>query len=97
MSRPLSSRDWFGKASAGLVMGFLLALGLAGLMRALLGLKEAFFSLPGQFTMWAMSPVWSLVLSFCFMFRSGVRAWVALGAANALLWAIVWLLGGFGA
>lgn len=94
MTRQLSSRDWFGKTSAALVLGFLLALGAAGLFRALGGIEDAYFSTKGQFAMWLMAPVWALVLSLCFFFRSGIRAWGWLAAANAVLWGIVALLGG---
>lgn len=94
MRTRLSSKDWFGKAAAGAVLGFLLALGASGLFRALAGVDEAFFSTQGQLSMWMMSPLWALVLSLCFMFRSGARAWSWLAATNLLLWGGVWLLGG---
>lgn len=93
MKRALTSRDWFGKASAGLILGFLLALGSGGLFRVLLGVKDSFFSTRGQLSMWMISPIWALILSFCFMFRSGARAWGWLAAANLALWGLVWLLG----
>lgn len=94
MKYQLSSRDWFGKASAALILGFLLALGSAGLFRTLGGLEDAYFSTKGQFSMWLMAPVWALILSFCFFFRSGTRAWLWLAGANVVLWGVVALLGG---
>lgn len=97
MRPELSSRDWFGKASAGLVLGFLLALGAGGLFKTMSGVGDTFFSTKGQLAMWMMSPVWALVFSFCFMFRSGGRAWIWLAGANLLVWAAIWGLGGFGA
>ena len=97
MRRPLSSRDWFGKASAGLILGFLLALGAAGLFKMATGVEETFFSTKGQFAMWMMSPVWALTVSLCFLFRSGLRAWVWLAAANLVLWALLASLGGLAA
>ena len=33
MKRALSSKDWLGKSSAGLILGFLLALGAGGLFK----------------------------------------------------------------
>ena len=86
MKGELTSRDWFSKASAGLILGFLLALGLSGLLAAALGISDNFFSTKGQLTMWSMSLSWSLVLSFCFLFGSGLRAWIWLGLANVLVW-----------
>ncbi|MGO1003479.1 hypothetical protein [Lysobacter sp. CA196] len=88
----LESRHWFGKASAGLILGFGLALALSGLF-AWLG--------PGgidggggkvQFNMWLIAPIWCGVLSFVFLFRSSVRAWSWLGLANAAAFALLWLV-----
>jgi len=92
--RPLSSRDWFGKTLAGLILGFFLALGLAGLLRVLANDGLPFFSARGQLSMWLMAPVWGLVLSFCFLFRSSLRAWGWLFVANLPIWGLTALLGG---
>lgn len=94
MKHQLSSQDWFGKTSAALVLGFLLALGAAGLFRTLNGIDDAFFSTKGQLAMWMMAPVWALVLSLCFFFRSTLHAWGWLAAINAVLWGVIALLGG---
>lgn len=96
MKGELTSRDWFGKASAGLVLGLIIALGVSGLLTALMGLKDTYFSLPGQFTMWMMAPIWALILSFCFLFRSGTRAWICLGAVAGALWLALFLIGSLG-
>ena len=93
MTQEISSRDWFGKSSAGLVLGFVLAVGAAGLFRQAMGLKEAFFSTQGQFSMWLMSPVWAGVLSFCFLFPSTRAAWGWLGLASGIVWATLFALG----
>jgi hypothetical protein len=47
----------------------------------------------GQFVMWMMAPVWGLTLAFCFLFRSGLRAWLWLGGANLLVWSLLMLTG----
>ncbi|MEE4451006.1 hypothetical protein [Novosphingobium resinovorum] len=94
MSAPrLTSRDWLGKASAGLVLGFVLALGLSGLLAWAIGVSDTFFSARGQLAMWSMSPVWCIVLSLCFLFRSGLRAWAVLGLASAAVWAALYATG----
>lgn len=87
MTEELSSRHWFGKASAGLILGFLLALGLSGLLAWALDVGDTYFSTRGQLTMWSIAPVWTGVLGFCFLFRSGGRAWGWLALANAVVWA----------
>ncbi|MBW4329264.1 hypothetical protein KY084_00030 [Stakelama sp. CBK3Z-3] len=94
MKTQLTARDWFGKASAGLVLGFVIALGVSGLVSLALGVGDAYFSTTGQFTMWLIAPVWSLILAFCFLFRSGLRAWVLLGIVALIAWAALYVLGG---
>mgnify|MGYP001168456324 FL=1 len=92
----LGSRDWFGKATAGVILGFGLALASSGLF--------AWFGPGGilagtgktQLNMWLISPVWLTVLGLCFMFPSGRSAWGWLGLANSaafgMLYAGRWLL-----
>ncbi|MFT3976879.1 MAG: hypothetical protein QM688_07175 [Sphingomonas bacterium] len=94
MKREVSNRDWFGKASAGTLLGFFLALGAAGLFKLAAGVGDTFFSTKGQFAMWLMAPVWAGVLSFCFLFSSTRCAWGWLGLANALLWGFLFMSGG---
>lgn len=86
MKRQLSSRDWFGKSSAGLILGFLLALGASGLFKSAAGLTDTYFTTKGQFAMWLMSPVWAFVLSFCFLFPTTRSAWGWLAIANGAVW-----------
>lgn len=94
MKPQLTAKNWFGKASAGLILGFLLALGTSGLFRVLGGVDEAFFSTKGQFSMWLMSPVWALAVSLVFLFRTSARAWAWLALANAVIWGLIAMLGG---
>ena len=84
MSREISNRGWPGKVSAGVICGFLLALGAAGTFKFAAGVGDTFFSTRGQFAMWLMAPVWAGVLSGCFLFPSGRSAWGWLGLAG--LW-----------
>ena len=92
MKRALSSKDWLGKSSAGLILGFLLALGAGGLFKVLGGVGDTFFSTKGQLAMWLVPPVWLGVLSFVYFFSSGLRAWAWLLGANALALGFWWLL-----
>ena len=87
MSAQLTSANWFGKAAAGLVLGFTLSLGLCGLFARFGPGDVSFMSGQGQVTMWLMSPLWAGFLSFCFLFRSVARAWLGLGLANLVAWA----------
>lgn len=86
----LSSRNWFGKASAGTVAGFFLALAVCGVLVQFGPLEVGHFSAQAQVAMWLMAPLWAVILSFCFLFHSGVRAWAWLGGANGLLWGLLY-------
>lgn len=76
-------RDWFSKTLAGTLLGFTLAIGCSGLLA--LALSGLAFGTRAQLAMWLVPPVWLGVLSACFMFGSGLRAWLWLGAANLLV------------
>ena len=77
----LQSRHWFGKTTAGVVLGYALSVALSGVIALLT---------PGglagegklQFNMWMIAPLWATVLGFVFLFRDGRRAWSWLGAAT---------------
>ncbi|TNE62607.1 MAG: hypothetical protein EP335_11490 [Alphaproteobacteria bacterium] len=83
----LSSKNWLGRASAGLILGFGIAIGLSALF--------AHFGPGGfngestkmQMTMWMTSPIWVTVLCCCFLFQTGLRAWLWLGATNIFIFA----------
>ncbi len=92
MSAPLSARHWFGKVSAALIMGFVVTLGLSGLLSQAIGVGETYFSTRGQLTMWFMAPVWCGLLSFCFLFHSGRQAWAVLTIAAAAIWLLLFAL-----
>lgn len=94
MKPALTSRDWLGKTLAGVILGFTLGLGLAGLFLWIMGPGIAPFSAKGQFAMWLMSPVWALSVGLVFLFRTPARAWLGLGLANLCAWAPLWALGG---
>ncbi|MGD9544277.1 MAG: hypothetical protein AB7F41_08475 [Methylocystis sp.] len=79
-------RDWFSKTSAGAILGFSLAIALAGLFA---WLSPGGLTAPNKFqiVMWLIAPIWLSTLSFCFLFSSGVRAWLWLGAGNLIAYA----------
>ncbi len=76
--------DWWGKASAGVILGFGLALSLVGLY-AYLG-PGGIDAPGGRYSLmrYLEAFVWTAVFSFCFLFRSGRSAWAWLGAANLI-------------
>ncbi|MFT4027268.1 MAG: hypothetical protein QM676_10765 [Novosphingobium sp.] len=84
----LTSRDWFGKASAAVVLGFALTIGLTSIFTVLFSDGDSYFTPQGQLAMWLTAPIWSLILGLCFLFRSTARAWGWLAIANVIAWAL---------
>ncbi len=93
----LSSKNWFGKTSAGVILGFVLAIGLCGMFAAYGPGSVSFESAQGQVTMWLTAPLWAGILSFSFLFRDGWRAWGWLGLASLLVWGLLFATGFAGA
>ncbi len=84
----LTSRGWFGKASAATLLGFTLAIALTCTFSALFSEGDGFVTAQGQIAMWLVSPIWCTILGLCFLFRSGARAWGWLALANLVAWAL---------
>jgi len=82
----LTSSNWFGKVSAAVVLGFTLTLALTCTFAVLFSRGDSYFTAQGQIAMWLVSPIWCLILSLCFLFRSGARAWSWLAVANVIAW-----------
>lgn len=80
---PPIRRDWVAKSLAGALLGFGLALGISGLFVSL----NPGMALPvkGQLAMWMLAPIWLGTLAGSYFFSSGLRAWLWLGAAGALV------------
>ncbi|MFT3719243.1 hypothetical protein [Pseudorhodoferax sp.] len=79
--------DWWAKTSAGVILGFGLALALAGLY-AYLGQGDIHAPSGRPALMrYMVAFVWVAVFGFCFLFRSGAAAWAWLGVANLLAFA----------
>lgn len=76
-------RDWISKTLAGLLLGLALAFNCSGLLAVLL--PEMPLPVSGQLVMWLVPPVWLMALSLVYFFSSGLRAWLWLGTANAML------------
>ncbi|MCL1089257.1 hypothetical protein L2744_06460 [Shewanella profunda] len=77
--------DWWTKTLAGLILGFTLALGLVGLF-AWFGPGGIDAAVKVQFNMWLICPIWLLIVSFSFLFRTGWRAVGYLSLFNILVY-----------
>lgn len=93
MSREVTNRDWIGKAVAGLVCGYLLALGCSGLFKFAVGAGKGLYGPPGMVSVQVFAIVWTPIVSFCFLFSSTRSAWGWLGLATGLLWGLLFVLG----
>ncbi|MCL1122464.1 hypothetical protein N7V09_00105 [Shewanella seohaensis] len=81
--------DWWTKSLAGLVLGFTLALGLVGLF-AWFGPGGIDADTKVQVNMWLITPIWLLILSFSFLFKTGLRAIGYLGLFNILTYIVLY-------
>lgn len=79
---------WLGKSLAGVVLGYTLALACVGLF-AWLGPGGIAAGNKTQFTMWLIAPLWMSVFVPVYLFRSGLRAWLWLGAANIVAYSVL--------
>ena len=89
IQRPLQ-RDWWRKSIAGVVGGFLLALGLSGLF-AWWGPGGIDAANKSQFVMWLITPIWLLVMALVYLFRTGNQALLWLTVANGVVYGCLWL------
>ena len=85
----LDSRHWFGKTSAGVLLGYTLAVALSGVIA---GLTPGGFEGGNkvQFNMWMIAPLWATVLGFVYLFRDSWRAWWWLALANVAAFGLLW-------
>ncbi|AAN53530.1 hypothetical protein HRJ35_04740 [Shewanella oneidensis MR-1] len=81
--------DWWTKSLAGLILGFTLALGLVGLF-AWFGPGGIDADTKVQFNMWLITPIWLLILSFSFLFKTGLRAIGYLSLLNILTYIVLY-------
>jgi hypothetical protein len=85
------ARDWWSKTLAGVILGFTLALALAGLF-AWWGPGGINAPEKNQFVMWMITPIWMLILSFIYLCRSGLRAIAYLCIMNCIAHTLLFLV-----
>ena len=84
----LSSTDkiqphWWLKSIAGTLLGLTLAYGIVTIY-VWYGPGTFSTTAKTQFNMWIISPLWLLILSFSFMFKTAKQAFIYLSAANII-------------
>ncbi|MDP0501034.1 MAG: hypothetical protein Q7P63_13145 [Verrucomicrobiota bacterium JB022] len=85
---PLTPANWFGKVAAAVVLGFPLSVGLSGLL-AYFGPGGVEAYAVDQIAMWSVAFFWCPILAACFLFRDSLRAWLWLGGATVLTYALL--------
>jgi hypothetical protein len=79
-----SSKDWFLKTIFAFIFGFTLAIALSGIFAKYSHGGIYNDSAKLQLTMWIIAPIWMLVQSFVYLFKSSLQAFLYLAAANAI-------------
>ncbi|GGP56312.1 hypothetical protein [Shewanella saliphila] len=82
---------WWSKTLAGLLFGLMLAYGIVGIF-AWYGYGGIDAPVKVQFNMWMICPIWILVLSLSYLFKTGVNAVVYLLSLNAIVYGIFFIL-----
>ncbi|GBR12083.1 hypothetical protein GLI01_11840 [Gluconacetobacter liquefaciens] len=88
----LDNRQWVAKLAAGIVPGCALALGVMAVVGGLCHTTGSPMTLSAQLLLWLAGLLWAVILSACFLFRSGSRAWGVLGGGAVAFWLLFALL-----
>lgn len=84
---------WWVKTFAGLILGLTLSFALV-ITFAWYGPGGIDAPVKVQFNMWMISPIWLLILSFTYLFKTGLKAVSYLLVANILAYGVFFLLVG---
>lgn len=88
--------DWYSKSLVGLLLGFTLAVAVAGIF-AWGGTGGIAMPNKSQFVIWLIAPVWLSVLAGVYMFQSARQALIWLGAINIVAYLVLSALKAAGA
>ncbi|MDE7546976.1 hypothetical protein PY793_03090 [Acetobacter fabarum] len=91
-NRPLTNRQWLAKLVAAIVPGMMFSFGCMAVVGLLCHATGEARTVSSQFLMWLVVLVWLCVMGSCFLFRSGLCAWVVLGGAATVVWALFEIL-----
>lgn len=84
---------WWSKTFIGCVLGFTLALALMGLF-AWLGPGGIAPGTKTQFNMWMIPPIWMVIFSTVYLFRTRWHALAWIGGANLVAYAALFYVRG---
>ncbi|GAA0350123.1 hypothetical protein GCM10009092_13150 [Bowmanella denitrificans] len=79
---------WWSKSLAGVLLGFVLAIGITGLF-AWLGPGGLHADNKIQFNMWISALIWMVLFACVYLFSTGLKAWLWLGGASIAVWSLL--------
>lgn len=86
--------QWWGKTTVGVFLGLALSYGIVALIvwfgpdgiNGNLSDQRLFWKT--QFNMWIVTPIWMLIVSFIYMFKTTKQAFIYLLSANVIIYTI---------
>ncbi|MEL7477759.1 MAG: hypothetical protein AAGJ17_02525 [Pseudomonadota bacterium] len=86
--------QWWGKTAVGVFLGLALSYGIVALIvwfgpdgiNSNLSDQRLFWKT--QFNMWIVTPIWMLIVSFIYMFKTTKQAFIYLLSANVIIYTI---------
>ncbi|GAC17862.1 hypothetical protein [Paraglaciecola arctica] len=82
---------WWLKTFAGAILGFTFSYAIVAIF-AWFGSGGIGATAKIQFNMWMISPIWLLVLSFSYLFKTGVKAIIYLLSFNIIAYSVFFFL-----
>jgi hypothetical protein len=82
---------WWSKIIAGTVLGLTLSFVIVAIF-AWYGPGGIDAPVKVQFNMWLITPIWLVVLSLTFLFKTGIKAVIYLGSLNVFFYGIFFFL-----
>lgn len=86
--------QWWGKTAVGVFLGLALSYGIVALI-VWFGPDGLHYPLSDQrlfwktqFNMWIVTPIWMLIVSFIYMFKTTKQAFIYLLSANLIIYTI---------
>ncbi|GMM83411.1 hypothetical protein [Pseudoalteromonas sp. MTN2-4] len=86
--------QWWGKTAVGVFLGLALSYGIVALIvwfgpdSINTNLSDQRLLWKTQFNMWIVTPIWMLIVSFIYMFKTTRQAFIYLLSANLIIYTI---------
>lgn len=90
--------QWWGKTAVGVFLGLLLSYGIVAFIvwfgpdNINQNLSNERLLWKTQFNMWIVTPIWMLIVSFIYMFKTTKQAFIYLFSANLIIYTLFFAL-----